>query len=94
MLVPRKSDVGTLDLSGRATKKSKSPEHKYNLALEHLLRATPGTAKAANDIDGAKESLIKNGVADSTLDIYLKKQRKWAEARNALDAARNDAIGM
>ncbi|KAJ2987717.1 hypothetical protein NUW58_g4349 [Xylaria curta] len=93
MLVPRKTDIGTFDLSGGAGQDPNSPEHKYTLAMEYLRRAAPGTVNnSANDVQGAKDSLVKRGIPASTIDMYVRKQLKWSEARTKWDAARNEAI--
>jgi hypothetical protein len=96
MLVPRKTDVGTFDLSGGAVQDPNSPEYKYTLAMEYLRRPAPGMNAANrndNDVQGAKDTLVKRGVPASTVDMYVEKQLKWSESRVKWDAARNEAIG-
>jgi hypothetical protein len=98
MLVPRKTDVGTFDLTGGAAADRNSPEYKYTLAMEYLRKPAPGLqGKSANatenDIQGSKDLLIKRGVPASTIDMYVAKQLKWSESRVKWDAARNEAIG-
>jgi hypothetical protein len=96
MLVPRKTDVGTFDLTGGASQDPNSPEYKYTLAMEYLRRPAPAIAVANrndNDVQGAKDSLIKKGIPASTVDMYVQKQLKWSESRVKWDAARNEAIG-
>jgi hypothetical protein len=96
MLVPRKTDVGTFDLTGVATKDPNSPEHKYTLAMEYLRKPAPAMKALSifdNDVKGAKELLVKKGIPPTTVDVYVEKQLKWSEARQKWDAARNIAIG-
>lgn len=96
MLVPRKTDVGTFDLTGAAIQDPNSPEYKYTLAMEYLRRPAPAITVANrndNDVQGAKDSLIKRGIPASTVDMYVQKQLKWSEARVKWDAARDESNG-
>ena len=63
MLVPRKTDVGTFDLSGGAVQDPNSPEYKYTLAMEYLRRPAPGMNAANrndNDVQGAKDTRVRS----------------------------------
>jgi hypothetical protein len=94
MLVPRKTDIGTFDLSGGSSHDVNSPEYKYTQAMDYLRREAPGsTRNTNNDVKGSKDTLIKRGVPATTVDMYVEKQLNWSAARAKWDAARNDAIG-
>lgn len=94
MLVPRKTDIGTFDLSGGATHDVNSQEYKYTLAMDYLRRKAPGSVyNTNNDVKGSKDTLMKRGVSATTVDMYVQKQLKWSEARAKWDAARNEASG-
>ncbi|RGP77961.1 hypothetical protein FLONG3_3918 [Fusarium longipes] len=93
MLVPRKTDIGTFDLSGGSSNDVNSPEYKYTQAMTYLRGEAPGSTKNTdNDVKGSKDILIKRGVPATTVDMYVEKQLSWSAARAKWDAARNEAI--
>jgi hypothetical protein len=94
MLVPRKSDISTVDLGGGSSQNANSQEDKYALAMEYLRNAASGSASNTNyNVQGSKDALVKRGVPASLLSVYVEKQMKWAEARAKWDAVQNEAIG-
>ncbi|KAF4946128.1 hypothetical protein FGADI_11406 [Fusarium gaditjirri] len=94
MLIPRKTDIGTFDLSGGSSHDANSPEYKYTQAMDYLRREAPGSARSTNnDVKGSKDTLIKRGLPATTVDMYVEKQLNWSVARAKWDAARNEAIG-
>ncbi|KAH7166681.1 hypothetical protein DER46DRAFT_600727 [Fusarium sp. MPI-SDFR-AT-0072] len=93
MLVPRKTDIGTFDLSGGSSSDVNSPEYKYTQAMDYLRREAPGSVRNTNnDVKGSKDTLIKRGLPATTVDMYVEKQLNWSAARAKWDAARNEAI--
>jgi hypothetical protein len=55
--------------------------------------APDNTSQTSNDVTSARESLVKNGLPPRTIDVYVEKQLKWAEAQAKWDAVRKEATG-
>ena len=94
MLVPRKTDIGSVDvdsdLSGDGSSKY-SQAMKFLRSKETLL--TPKSEIVGSRVRGARDKLEVNGVPGTVVDRYVEKQIAWSEARGKWDAVRSEALG-
>ena len=94
MLVPRKTDIGSIDvdsdLTGDRTSKS-SQAMKFLRSKETLL--TPKSEVLGSQLKGAGDKMQAKGVPGSVVDRYVEKQMAWSEARGKWDAVRSEALG-
>lgn len=94
MLIPRKTDIGSvdveLDLSGDGSSKY-SQAMKFLRSKETLL--TPKSEIVGSRNRGGKDKFEANGVSGTIVDRYVEKQIAWSEARGKWDAVRSEALG-
>lgn len=94
MLVPRKTDIGSVDvesdLSGDGSSKY-SQAMKFLRSKETIL--TPKSEILGARIRGGKDKVEANGVPGTVVDRYVEKQIAWSEARGMWDAVRSEAQG-
>jgi hypothetical protein len=94
MLVPRKTDIGSVDVENDFNADSTS---KYGQAMR-FLRSKESILTPASEIKGvrlleAKDKLQSQGVQGTVVDLYVQKQLAWSEARGKWDAVRVEAQG-
>ncbi|KAJ5725158.1 uncharacterized protein N7483_006515 [Penicillium malachiteum] len=92
MLVPRKTDIGSVDVSTDFSADSKSP---YSEAMR-FLRSKESILTPNSEIKGSKVALAKDkaaqiGIQGTVVDRYVQKQIAWSEARGKWDAVRSEA---
>ncbi|KAJ6031762.1 hypothetical protein N7540_002494 [Penicillium herquei] len=92
MLVPRKTDIGSVDVSTDFSAESKSP---YSEAMR-FLRSKESILTPNSEIKGSKVALAKDkaaqiGIQGTVVDRYVQKQIAWSEARGKWDAVRSEA---
>ena len=94
MLVPRKTDIGSVDVDADLTGEGLS---KYSQAMKYLRSKetilTPKSEIVGSRIRGAKDKMEANGVSGTVVDRYVEKQIAWSEARGKWDAVRSEASG-
>lgn len=94
MLVPRKTDIGSIDvdsdLSGDGSS-NYSQAMKFLRSKETLL--TPQSEITGSRLRGAKDRMEANGIPGTVVDRYVEKQIAWSEARGKWDTVRVEALG-
>ena len=94
MLIPRKTDIGSVDVESDLTADSSS---KYSQAIK-FLRSKETVLTPKSDIVGsrmrnAKNMIEANDGSGTVVDRYVEKQLAWSEARGKWDAVRSEALG-
>ncbi|KAI1340032.1 hypothetical protein F5Y15DRAFT_415460 [Xylariaceae sp. FL0016] len=93
MLVPRKTDIGSIDV---ATDLSGESQSKYSQAMR-FLRSRESTLTPQSGIKSTKlyelgGKLMEQGVEGTVVDRYVQKQLAWSQARGEWDAVRSAAL--
>ena len=94
MLIPRKTDIGSVDVDSDLGSDGSS---KYSQAMRFLRSKetllTPKSEIVGSRVRGGKDKLEANGVSGTVVDRYVEKQIAWSEARGKWDAVRSEALG-
>lgn len=94
MLVPRKTDIGSVDVDSDLTSDGSS---KYSQAMKFLRSKetllTPKSDIVGSRLRSAKDKMEGNGISGTVVDRYVEKQIAWSEARGKWDAVRSEALG-
>ncbi|GIJ92596.1 hypothetical protein Asppvi_001874 [Aspergillus pseudoviridinutans] len=93
MLVPRKTDIGSVDVETDFSSESKS---KYSQAMR-FLRSKESILTPDSEVKGSRVALVKDkaaqiGIQGTVVDRYVEKQLAWSEARGKWDAVRSEAL--
>ncbi|KAL9601240.1 MAG: hypothetical protein Q9219_002645 [cf. Caloplaca sp. 3 TL-2023] len=93
MLVPRKTDIGSVDVDSDLTSDSSS---KYSQAMKFLRSKetllTPKSEIVGTRLRNAKDKMEGSGVSGTVVDRYVEKQIAWSEARGKWDTIRSEAL--
>lgn len=94
ILVPRKTDIGSVDVESDLTGDGSS---KYSQAMR-FLRSRETLLTPKSEIVGArvcdgKDKFVANGVSGTVVNRYVEKQITWSEARGKCHAVRSEAQG-
>jgi hypothetical protein len=94
MLIPRKTDIGSVDVDKDFNSESTS---KYSQAMRFLRSKesilTPESEIKGSRIQEVKEKLQGQGIQGTVVDRYVEKQLAWSVARGDWDAVRSEALG-
>jgi hypothetical protein len=94
MLIPRKTDIGSLEPEAKLSGDSSS---KYAMAMRFLRSKetvlTPKSEIAGSRLRSSKDKMEAQGVSGTVVDRYVEKQLAWSEARGKWDAVRSEAQG-
>ena len=94
MLIPRKTDIGSVDVEKDFESDSTS---KYSQAMRFLRSKesilTPNSEIKGSRIQQLKDKVQSQGVQGTVVDRYVEKQLAWSIARGDWDAVRSEALG-
>ena len=92
MLVPRKTEIGSIDTE---TELSGDSTSKYGMAMKFLRSKetilTPQSQIVSSRLKSAKDKVEAQGLSGTVVDRYVEKQLAWSEARGKWDAVRTEA---
>lgn len=94
MLVPRKTDIGSIDVEPDFSVDGKS---KYSQAMRFLRSKesilTPQSEIRGSRLQNVKDKLEGHGIQGTVVDRYVDKQLAWSEARGRWDEVRSESQG-
>jgi hypothetical protein len=94
MLIPRKTDIGSVDIEKDFNNDSTS---KYSQAMRFLRSKesilTPDSEIKGSRVQQVKDKLQGQGIQGTVVDRYVEKQLAWSVARGEWDAVRAEAQG-
>ncbi|MCJ1404411.1 hypothetical protein MMC11_007636 [Xylographa trunciseda] len=93
MLIPRKTDIGSVDVDKDFNSESAS---KYSQAMRFLRSKesilTPDSEIKGTRIQQVRDKLQGQGIQGTVVDRYVEKQLEWSVARGEWDAVRSEAL--